>query len=367
MATTAIPTLTDAMPSLRTAATPSKTDNKTDTSALDTKTDAEIHFNGRATLDSGMKIHARVELEGQNHHSQAGDPIDEYFLSVSGTFGRIILGGTGGAPVKMLTGLSGSWATGVGETLSFDVNDWLNPASPANFYQIQHSRLDTGDAEKVTYISPKLGGFQVGLTYSPNRMNNDDNTRINAEKSAHDGIEGAVSYTGKFGDVGFGVGGGMTRYSGCNKPKVAANMCDGKDLSDWLVAARIDFGGGFRAAVAHKRVTDDNKESQGNLTDAGVRFVQGANSFSLAGVMGSMKETDASYTAVMGSYARALGPGVKWHANLIWMDSESAKSNGMRYGNDGTALATQTDAGHQQVNQSENSGIALVTGIKVVF
>ena len=35
-----------------------------DTSALDTRTDAEIHFNGRATLDDGMKIHARVELEG---------------------------------------------------------------------------------------------------------------------------------------------------------------------------------------------------------------------------------------------------------------------------------------------------------------
>ena len=94
-----------------------------DTTALDTRTDAEIHFNGRGTLENGMKIHARVELEGQNNHSAAnagGDPIDEYFLSVSGTFGRIILGGTGGAPVKMLTGLSGSWATGVGETLSFD-------------------------------------------------------------------------------------------------------------------------------------------------------------------------------------------------------------------------------------------------------
>ena len=359
---------TDAL--TRTAATPSTTDNKTDTSALDTKTDAEIHFNGRATLDSGMKIHMRVELEGQNNHSDGGsgdDPIDEYFMSVSGSFGRIILGGTGGAPVKMLTGLSGSWATGVGETLSFDVNNWLRPASPGNFYQIQHSRLDTGDAEKVTYISPKLGGFQVGMTYSPNRMNNDDNSRINAENSVHDGIEGAVSYIGKFGDVGFGVGGGMIRYAGCNEPKMAANMCDGKDMSDWLVAARIDFAGGFRAAVAHKRVTDDNKMNQGNLTDAGVRFVQGANSFSLVGVLGEMKNTDASYTAVMGSYARALGPGVKWHANVIWMDSESAKSNGMRYGTDGTALATQTDAGYQQVNQDENSGIALVTGIKVVF
>ena len=39
-----------------------------DTSALDTRTDAEIHFNGRGSLDNGMKLHARVELEGQNNH-----------------------------------------------------------------------------------------------------------------------------------------------------------------------------------------------------------------------------------------------------------------------------------------------------------
>ena len=57
----------------------------------------------------------------------------------------------------MLTGLSGSWATGVGETLNFD-NAWV-PSAAGNHYGLQHARLDTGDAEKVTYISPKLGGF----------------------------------------------------------------------------------------------------------------------------------------------------------------------------------------------------------------
>ena len=76
---------------------------ESDTSALDVRSDAEIHFNGRTTLDSGMKIHARVELEGMHQHS-GPDTIDEYFLSVSGSFGQIVLGGTGGAPVKMLTG-----------------------------------------------------------------------------------------------------------------------------------------------------------------------------------------------------------------------------------------------------------------------
>ena len=316
----------------------------TDTTAVDTRTDAEIHFNGRATTDNGLKFHARVELEGQNNHSQCvpagdppkctSDPIDEYFLSVSGSFGQIILGGTGGAPVKMLTGLSGSWSTGVGETLSFD-NAWV-PSAAGNFYALQHSRLDTGDAEKVTYISPKFGGFSVGATYSPNMKNNDNNSRIKTSDGPHDGLELAASYGGRFGDVGFGVGAGMTSYQGAE-----GKTDDGR--SDWLVAARLDFGGGFRVSAAHKQVTNDNDMTNGQLTDVGVRYVQGANSFSLVGSHGEMNETDAFHTALMGSYARAMGPGVKTHLNVIWNSSENGN---------GTV---------------ENTGTALVTGIKVKF
>ena len=64
------------------------TDEATDTSALDTRTDAEIHFNGRATLDNGLKIHMRAELEGQNDVASGtkDDFMDEYFVSVSGSF-----------------------------------------------------------------------------------------------------------------------------------------------------------------------------------------------------------------------------------------------------------------------------------------
>ena len=314
-----------------------------DTTALDTRTDAEIHFNGRGTTDNGMKIHARVELEGQNNHSDGGsgdDPIDEYFVSVSGSFGKIILGGTGGAPVKMLTGMSGSWATGVGENLSFD-DGWVNSVrggGGGDFHRLSHSRLDTGDAEKMTYISPKFGGFSVGVTYSPNRMNNDSNARNNTTAQAHDGLEAAASYSGKFGEVGFAVGAGMTAYQG-GTDGGAGNS----DLSDWLVAARIDFGGGFRVSAAHKRTTDDNEANQASLTDVGVRFVQGANQFSLVGMHGEKDMGDASHTKVMGSYARAMGPGVKVHLNALWNESTSP---------DGSET---------------NSGTALISGIKVVF
>ncbi len=343
-------------------------DSAADTSAVDVRSDSEIHFNGRATTDNGMKIHVRTELEGQQG---GGERIDEYFLSVSGSFGQIILGGTGGAPVKMLTGLSGSWATGVGETLAFDSDDWVGSAA-GNFGALQHSRLDTGDANKATYISPKFGGFQIGLTYSPNMTNDDSGSRVNADTGMHDGLEGAISYSGKFGDVGFGVGAGMTAYQGANKEGVSCDIAAVKlnvdenttaddlvdqaakackpyptdDTSDWLVAGRIDFGGGFRLAAAHKRVTNDNKTTRAQLTDVGVRFVQGANSFSLVGAYGEMDKSGASYSAVMGSYARSLGPGMKAHVNLI---------------------RNQSDNGKKGAEKNENTGTALVTGIKVVF
>ena len=373
------------------ALVPKKTNDKKETSALDTKTDAEIHFNGRAQLENGLKVHARVELEGQNDSNT--DPVDEYFLALSSGFGQIVLGGTAGAPVKMLTGFSGSWATGVGETLNFDLGSWAGTAASgdgASHYNLQHARLDTGDAEKITYISPSLGGFQIGLTYSPNRENNDDNSRVDAETKAHDGLEGAISFSQKFGEVGIGVGAGMTSYKGADSAgsgmtcvaepgetpmddpttKCTPNTNPTNDLRDWLVAARLDFGGGFRLAAAYKRVDGDDKAARGSLFDAGVRYVAGANSFSFAGSYGEVEKGEANHTSLMGSYARSLGPGVKAHVNLGWTQSQSnVTATKARYTSAGAKFDGDADTiDHiQQYEQQEQSAIVFITGISVTF
>ena len=62
--------------------------------------------------------------------------------------------------------------------------------------------------------------------------------------------------------------------------------------------------------------------------------------------MGEMDKSKAQYTAVMASYARSLGAGVKWHANAIWNQSD----NGMR-----------------GADKKENTGTALVSGLTVRF
>ena len=316
---------------------------KSDTSAVDTRTNGEVWFKGSATLDNGIKVASRVELEGQNHgtHEEGAgsggdaDPIDHYFVSVSGAFGQIVLGGTPGVPATMVGGYSGR-GVGVGMHIHFD--NWVGNAGKANTY----TALADNDTEKVSYISPSFGGFQVGLSYSPEGNEATGNNRPNADTAVHDGLAGAARYSGKFGDVGFGIGTSMETYQGANEAATVG------DQRRWSAGAYLDFGGGIRVAAAHMRNEDDNKAANGQTTDVGVRFVQGVNRFSLMGVYAELDESADTRTTVAGSYGRTLGPGVLGHADLVWSESEGP-------------IDAATGA------QATTDGLVLLTGIKVAF
>ena len=286
-----------------------------DTSAVDTRTDSEIYFKGSATLDSGIKITTFTQLEGGTDSN--GDWIDEYGITVSGSFGQITMGGTENAPTRMVTGFVGSWATGVGETLAFDSDDYI-PSVAGNFGTLQHSRLSTGDGDKIIYITPKFEGFQLGVSYQattgPGGEDNEQTSIPNADTTGHDGMAGAITYSGRFGDVGIGAGAGIHQMQGANN--------DGEDEGGWIVAGRLDFGSA-RIAAGYKRTTDP-VASAGYIADVGVRYTVGANAFSLTGSHGEMDDApDRSYRAVMGSYARTLGAGVKVAGNLIYNESKN--------------------------------------------
>ena len=329
-----------------------KVDDEVETSAVDSRNDAEIHFTGRATLDSGINIMARVELEGNT----AGDQIDESYIVVSGSFGQITLGSDDNAPDKMLLGYSGQWATRVGSSPFLRGKTWIKDASGLSTY----SGLNWGgDSNKITYISPKLGGFSIGMSYTPDG-NEDTNANPNADMDYHDGLAGGMAYSGKFGDVSFGGGVGYTAAQ-------AGNDSGDDDLALWGVAGRLGFGPATIAAAY--KVQTDPKPDRHSVVDLGVRYVQGANSFSLSGSHSEADKGDAAITVAVASYARALGPGVKWFSDVMWTQSESATVT-MMYNGDGTAItdpANPTGNDYSISAQSENSGMALVTGISVSF
>ena len=50
--------------------------------------EGEIHFTGETTLDNGLKFGVNVQLEAY----QATDQVDETYIYVEGSFGRVLLG-----------------------------------------------------------------------------------------------------------------------------------------------------------------------------------------------------------------------------------------------------------------------------------
>jgi hypothetical protein len=60
-----------------------------DNHGMVTAQDAEVNINMRGELDNGMKIGGRIELEASNN----GDQIDQSWITLESSWGRIDLGG----------------------------------------------------------------------------------------------------------------------------------------------------------------------------------------------------------------------------------------------------------------------------------
>lgn len=298
-------------------------DGHAKTAAFDVHNDGEIHFRGNATLDNGIKIRTQAELEIEGN----ADYIDEVYVNISGSFGQLRLGQDDSVGWLMLAGYSGSWATQVGQNLSFDAGEWVDNGVGAG-YLLPIVSLD-GDPERLSYVSPRISGLQVGFSFTPNKTPHEDGKFATTE-GTHNEITGAINFTGKFGETG--VGGGFV-YQTAKR----AEGTMGDDPKEWAVALRADFGparvaGAYRTVVRNRRIFD-----------VGVRYKMGANSFSLTYANGQSHKSEATkvkQTAAMLSYARQLGAGVKWYASLVHTDGK-----GNADGKDGTGLALASGIG----------------------
>jgi hypothetical protein len=119
--------------------------------------DAEVHFTGEVTLDNGLTVGARIELEGET----AGDQIDEAYVYWSGGFGEVRIGSDDDALAASCIVPPG----GTGNFSAFSPNQWASNAHTSN--SVCSGVDDKGDAQKLVYISPNFSGFQLVLSYTP--------------------------------------------------------------------------------------------------------------------------------------------------------------------------------------------------------
>jgi predicted porin len=328
----------------------------------DQHSDAEIHFNGAVTLDNGIKIQTRIELEGNSNTDDTagkdsnivngapgttgdGDFVDEHWMRISGSFGEIRLGSGDAAGMAMTTGYLGTWSTGVGQLHAFDIPDWISV--PATVSASTVARVDlNSDAEHISYFTPRFSGFQAGISYVPSTEEDVNNQRALTAAGDTDGWSFGVNYVGKFSGVGIGIAAG---YTTANESAV-----DRSDPETWGIGGRFDFQG-FRVGLSWVDKKAQNNAAgvtaaggQGQETfEAGIRYTFGPNavSFTYQGAesdanTGGAADGDETQAMTI-AYRRTLGPGVFWRVTGMVADYDDGLAGAAAgNSNEGEALTT---------------------------
>ena len=156
----------------------------------DTQSDSEVHVKGSLESDMGLTFSAHIELEG-NQNADGASEIDESFVRVSGEFGQLEMGARDHALVRMHYSIKD---VGVGLNAG-DTQKWV----PGTYLETSGHAYSGGDDVKLNYISPRMNGIQVGLSYAPDQANE------NAVTTAPEGNDNAswgaaVNFTQPFGD-----------------------------------------------------------------------------------------------------------------------------------------------------------------------
>jgi predicted porin len=214
--------------------------------------ESELHFNAEGTADNGLTygFHVESEVDGVD-----GFAVEESYLYLSSNMGRVNLGSEDGAAYLLQVAAPSADANVDGlrqyiQPVNYGITaigaayaTTLAAGSNGNGGLDYDNDLSAQD-EKITYLSPNWSGFQFGLSYTPETVDdvgtglggfNTDNTEDNLGSA----YEGALRYEGTFNNIGFAVGAGYSTID-IEENIVAPTAVD--DPTEWNVGADFDIG-----------------------------------------------------------------------------------------------------------------------------
>ena len=274
--------------------------------------DTEIHFKASQTLDNGLKFGVMVEMEGET------GTIDEQYLTIDGSFGRLQLGSedqaarqmhynTGSKGVGIEEGdITGAWIAGTTGTLG-NTNTHVAVSS---------------DANNISYYTPRINGFQVGASFIPDQDSDDDreandSTEIDAFRDNSFAV--AANYQGSFDALTIGVSAGYTD---------GGQNVAGSEMA-FSAGVRLGFGG-FNANFAYGEHDRDNAEAGNggaqnvNTFGFGLGYQAGPAGVSLGYVRGEDSPTDDKQDLLELGASYAVGPGITARGALYYAERVTA-------------------------------------------
>jgi len=220
------------------AATDDTLDNNNHSQNYGFYMDNEVIIRAEGVTDGGIRYGSKVELEVGSDFgggvSSSDATVDEVGLFFSGNFGRVELGRDDGAEDLMFVGAEDAQA-GTGG-LDGDTR---------NLGQIQFP--DMGDDIKATYFTPRIAGFQVGASFTPDGDDNNNGLGSNEFFGTGDqrknAIGGGVNWVGVLGpvDLTLSAVGNYADVKGGDTSQGAAGYRD--DAKAFAVGGLLGFGG----------------------------------------------------------------------------------------------------------------------------
>lgn len=363
----------------------------TEVNTFDVVGDGEIHFLGETTLDNGIKVGVQVELEGGNR--SGGDPVDESFVTVDTSYGRVMMGSTDNVGVLMHASAPDVGRLGMEESVAHEL--FVRPATGGNetggndyVDYLDATWINTdGDANKISYITPTMYGMTLGATYVAGGPLTGDEGVTGQQMEQQNFEEGYVlagMYSSEFSGVGVTMTGAYAMYNvGSNGYRadgtavVPGNEADNTDQdvrTEWTAGTNLTYGGlTFGGAFRHvdmptgtdNGVTGINQD--GYAWNAGVSYEAGPYGVSLAymksevegtnaqGAVNSAFQNDDKAELYMLSGKYNLGAGVDTFASLAYVDYEDEVGNNVDASNVKDGVTKDAD------------GWAFVTGVALAF
>lgn len=323
-------------------------------SAVDVKGDNELHFSGKTTLDNGLTVAVKYEIEAGGRNSSA-DVSDEWSISLSGNFGTIKTGADdnaltmihNNAPVVGGRLFNGGMAGG-------DLLGGAYVLKPASVVTETDTAIDTnGDAEAISYISPSFAGFTFGASYVPAVSQGDDspNTYTATSTDHSDAYGVGIGYAGKFGEVSVGADIGYLKADAARSITTNTSVrIDGRDEYQ----AGLKFGyAGFEIGGAYRNIQQDggalSRDADGQVWEAGVSYKTGPYGVSLSylnatqeqgGLTTAAAVADDESSVVQLSASYNMGPGVDLVGGLGYVSFDSSGTASTGNDNDGWVAAT---------------------------
>lgn len=243
----------------------------------DVKGDNEIHLSGSTTLDNGMVIGIKTEIEAGGHTTNSTDSTDKAFVWISSGLGKIILGTDYNAASQVhvcAPEAAGAW-NGPSIGLMSDRNV-PRPSAVSTMYSGNQTELTEDDnADKLIYLSPSLHGVSLAASYTPSSLSED-----NALPPRNSGLFAlGLGYTGTAGpwdiSASAGYAGGDLNASGATNESFRAFSLGAQIGRDgWT------FGGSL-AREDHRYQGPASRDDSGYSWDVGLMRKDGPTSVSV--------------------------------------------------------------------------------------